>query len=980
MEDEELIRADLNKLPSSFNLKGCFAGKSKDSIDVIISRLQSEIKNGIYELNEEWVRTYNLVSFLYLVIGKTKDAKTYNEKVLEIEEHNMIASTNLVWYNLELQDAYEVHNAYKHIEELKQSQHFQAYYVKAEAEIAYCFTRLGLRYQETAENKCKDVLAKANVTDVDKNSVMLWMYGLGLILKRLSKLASARTESQTISRNKRRKDAIKLFIELVTEEWDSKRLKAMALIQLGELSYTIAQENLRKTDFFPEPYSKWYEEKFYKAALQLSDKETYVLERYGKFLRYKKKYNESETTLRKSLGIRPTSFAHHHLALTLKSKLSSEIGNQFKYSRSNSGPVSRVNSKETGGHVRNLFHGRDYNYSGRQDSYVSGADVEDNVRDHRAQSTYVRPSSGNRLGKSNSLCKIQNVKLDSRFCPFTSDWNYDTRGKANIVQSQRSYRHHSYQNQKPNDGMNNNSYTKLNKTFKQNHQAFNVDAPYRKGSNVSEVDSLSRAIDQLTLKKSVERDGSVKMKETTPKCEATMVEKSEKGGLRETKFGTPTAKLAGNIKRSYSVNDIKLKKTKAMIKSPKKPLPLPADDNRTNEILYHLDQAMCYSENNAALYDKGLILRAIAKFDDAIGIFMELLQGESSLVYLANAYEQCAFCMLDKIELVEDIAEKDKLKYNMKDYFMKAVAISSKLVAAIPDITKVWSSASSLKQILLKERASKDSLKQLAVLSERLNNYQDAISYYEEIINLGESPSEAPELKVNIAKNQMKDHNFVAALTVLNIVKTHPEGAACVDKSIYITCLIEAGFQAVTKRIDKQFGRNCLNSALKLTDGTDNLQDCVALDRDTENIEEEQTCDIFILCDEQNETIFKIAFSVFNTLKQDCGLNVTFNSTDVMLGAPKLSGTLAVIDNCRYFVIFVGKENAEGKHHQLCLESIVSNKNNIVVVREDDNTKLPDLIDRFKKRIPCLTYEATVSPDTTPTDWNKQLLLRLLGL
>ena len=846
-KDEELIQANLNKLPSSFDLKGCFAGRSKDSISIIISGLQSEIENKIYQLNEEWVRTYNLVSFLYWVIGETDNARKYNKKVLEMEESNIIASTNLVWYNLELHNAFEAHNAYKHIEEIKHSQHFKEYRVTAEAEIAYALTRLGLRHQEKAENKFKTVLAEAGVTNVDKNSIMLWTYGLGLILNRLSKLPSARTESQTIYRNARRKDAIKLFIELVTKEWDSKRLKAMAFIQLGELSDSVSYENLQKTDFFPEPYSKWNEERFYEEALQLSDTETYVLERYGKFLRYKKRYKESETMLRKSLDIRPTSFAHHHLALTLKSKLSSEIEYQFRYRRPNSVPVGIVDSKKNIGHV-------------------------------------------------------------------------------------------------------------------------------------SEKDSLSRSFDQITLKKSVEKDGSVQMKKTPPKCEASMVAKSEKRALRETKLRTPSTKWAGNMKRSYSVNDVKLNKTKAMIKSPKKPLPLPPDDDRTKEILFHLDQAMCYSENKAALYDKGLILRAINNYDDAIGIFMELLQREFSLIYLANAYEQCAFCMLDKIKLVEDKAEKEKLEYNMKDYFMKAVAISAKLVAAIPDISKVWSSASSLKRILLKERNSKDSLKQLAVLSERLSNYQDAISYYEKIINLGESPSGAPELKVNIAKNHMKDHNFVAALTIFDIVKTHPEGAACVDKSMYITCLIEAGFQAVSNRIDKQFGRNCLNSALKLTDGTDNLQECVALDRDTENIEEEQTCDIFILCDEQNETIFKIAFSVFNTLKQDCGLNVTFNSTDVMLGAPKLSGTLAVIDNCRYFVIFVGEENNEDKLHQLCLESIVLDKNRIVVVREDDDAKLPDLIDRFKERIPCLTYEATVSPDIIPIDWNKQLLLRLLGL
>lgn len=994
MDDEDAIRANIKNLPSSFDLKECLSGKSKESIHYIIHRLQSEINNGIYELKEEWVRTYNLVSFLHWVIGETADAKTYNEKVLKMDKNNIIASTNIVWFYMELGDAYELHNANTLIEEIQQHEHFQLYRVKAEAEIAYYYTRLGLKHQETAETKFKEVLEKAKVEKVDNNSIMLWTFGLGLTLRRLSRLVSTRNETQARCRDSRTRDAIEVFHALVREKWDSTRLKAMAFVQLGELSYTIVKEKLAKTEYFPEPYSNWDEEKFYRTALDLCDEETYVLERYGKFLRYKKRYDASEKMLRKSVDVRPTSYAHHHLALTLKSKLHKEIGKNARlYNSSNSSPNSgnlpfgmnrRIHSAymphKRGRHVRNLFHENTNKYTEPQESgyhYVYGADAQYHTGRCYAQGWYEWMPSRNTYGQTFACGPNQNAALNfEEYIPCSPSWNNAPRYAYCRNEIQRPFKRQNQQSNIHNRGKKYNSSSKQN-TIKHNHPACNMPSQYNNYD--SGIGSLSSSLNHLSLKENIERDGSVKMKVCKT---AETIARSEAVASSETKAENMNTEIATTGTTGNLLNDLKVKQTQVMVKSPKKPLPLPKDDTRTKEILYHLEQAMMYSDNRAALYDKGLTLRATDNLDEAIGIFKSLLKDETSLVYLANAYEQCAICMLHKSERLEDdVEEKEKLSYNMKDYFMKSIAISAKLVADIPDITKVWSSATSLKEILLKERDSKDSLKQLAVLSERLNNYKEAISYYEEIINLEESAIETPKLMLNIGTNQMKDSNFVAALTVFEIVRSHPQGKKHIDQNMYIKCLVEAGFQALLTETETQFGRNYLNYALKFTAESNEIQCDIASDRDNEEQEaDDDTFDIFILCDDENKAIFDMSLCVWNSLKRDCCLNVTVNSMDVILGIPKLSGTLSLIDKCRYYVIVIGKQSTEDRLYQLCIEHIMLNKSRIVVVIENEDVTLPNIIHRLKERIPSLIYEASAISDSVRINWMKRLLLLLLGV
>ena len=746
---------------------------------------------------------------------------------------------------------------------------------------------------------------------------MLWKYGLGLITRRVSKLHCSRSADQISRCQDRRKQAIDAFIDVIHGEWDSVRLKAMAYTQLGEMAYALLKDEQRLRDYFPEKFSTWDEEKFYITALTMYNKETYILERYGQFLRYKKKYDDSESTLRKSLDIRPTSHAHHHLALTLKSKFHKHLVSQNRsFNRSFFSPnkasaprrpFRRMQSEQVCGnrnpHVRNLFvsYADNSRRAGPQSPFDSGFITPPFGSNYGAQSHqeghyYENPHGGhNRPGffyhggtlynsgyysnPQDHFSQHDRPHYDSKGYSRPETQGAERRGSSNMLNTRGEFRGSQ---QGGNDNQRNippPAYQSRNRNSNMHHRADNAYPQSRldqRESNTksfdeydqldSGIESLSTDMQNVSLQDSVERDGTVKLKMAEHRG-PNFDDNIPAAGSRSNRTGAKHLKVKPT-KPSPSTLD--LNKIKAMIKSPKKLLYLPDADSRATDILYHLDQALVYSENRAALYDKGLTLRAMNHLDEAISVFRQLIGEESSLIYLANAYEQCGLCHYEKLQK-SDIAvdEVNRITYNMKDFLMKSVAISAKFVAAIPNVSEVWASASSLKEILESDGKSKDSLKQLALLSERLSNYKEAISYYEELKNIEDDVREIPKHLMGVATNQMKDANYIAAVTVMDVARTHPEGHKCINKNVYLKCLVEGGFQAIETGHDKQLGYKYLKSALcegpesKVIQGSaPNLGDC-------DKAEEDETFDIFLMCYEEHEHLYNITAKLWDQMSRD---------------------------------------------------------------------------------------------------------------
>ena len=968
MNDIEIMRNNLKKIPNSFLLRECLSTKSKEWVKSTINKSLNEVVHSVYELPDEYVRSYNLISFLYWSLGETAHAKEYNNKVLEMEHDNVIAIANLIEFSIEEEDAYAIQNWNEKLLDIQKSSFLL---LKGEAEIAYCYTRLGLKYYETAVKSFTDILEKSNSEPINKNLIMLWKYGIGLTLRRMSHLVSVHSEAQASIRKKRMKDAINVFVNLVKEEKENNRIKAMAYTQLGELRFAVDKERLMRTEYFPQPFCSWKEENFYRTGYQMCVGEIYVLERYGKFLRYMRKYNDSEMMLRKSISIRETSFAHHHLALTLKSKLHRELTDRRKsyhYGADISPEKTPVSYMKTNSepHKRNLFPKNNpaFNAPDVLQTYpkVGNNTVNDTSQKSLSKFTFNKVQESINFKESYTR-PYTNTNSDQYMGHYQNprSTNVNKTGSRQHLAITEKFGNNIRYSQK--ESSNENITHNEAQVASYSQQRFNFDSGF---------DSMSSSFQSLSLGASND-DTEKQARPIDSKAGVTL--KQNATSFRKSKdVGTPA--LQSNLSSSQKSDRYKGNKTKAMIKSPKKLLSLPKDQ-KTAEIFYHLDQALLISENSAALYEKGLTLRAIGSLDEAIEIFKKLFSKETSLLYLANAYEQCGLCYMEKIDCLNgDENSKQRLVFNMKDYFMKSVALSAKLVSEIPNIAEIWSSASSLKEIISKENPSKQNIRELAVLSERLYNYSDAITYYKQLLKLEENVESAPQMLANIARNHMLDQDFINAATVFNMIRSHPNGDDFIDQNMYLKCLMEAGLHAVMTNVEKQLGRTYLRTALRHNDKKDPTE--LRQSEAEDEIEDELTFDIFILCNENDMTVYRMAAKVMSFLKRECDLSVTLNSADVMMGSPKLSETLGMIDNSETFIVFIGKTETTDNQYGLCVEHIITDKKKIVVIAEEKEIKAPAIIERFKHRINTLIYDNSVNEQSVSVDWVKKLFQQLL--
>ena len=367
MMDGDEIAALLQDIPCSFSLSATVAKKSKSALEAIIAKLLKEDDMCIYDMEEEVIRDYNLLSYLYWCTGNTKKAFEFNTKVLERNPYNITAAVNKIWFYLALHSPYEAKTALEHFHTLKENRNFDSICLTGEAEIAYAYTRLGFRHYETAVDEFNKVLSKATKRqDVDKNSVYLWKAGLGLTLRRLSHTGNVGNSSEMQKTRQRLREAVDVFVELIESDWESDRNKAFSYVQLAQVAETVEWDKLMPDEFFPIKYRGWDIETFYHMAERHCKGDAYTLERYGKFLRQKYKIDEAETKLRASIAVMPTSTAHHHLALVLKTKLNKDL-NKTRH-RPFSRSYTRPRTAEFQRYTREDYGQRRFDFNANKDT------------------------------------------------------------------------------------------------------------------------------------------------------------------------------------------------------------------------------------------------------------------------------------------------------------------------------------------------------------------------------------------------------------------------------------------------------------------------------------------------------------------------------------------------------------------------------------------------------------------------------------
>ena len=276
--------------------------------------------------NQEKIRLYNFMAYLHWRLDEkpqANDAINLAEN-LENEHPNLITHCNKIIFSIESEDCFQSNKLAADYE----NETFQQSRVRsrAVAEIAYFHSRLGPKHHEKAVKGFRRA-----IKDINPERNIAWEYGLALTLRRQSNLMQM-LKPQNYKPSECQKEAARLLYGVVKFSTDGyHKTKARAWCELTKIMFYFKCKNLCdiiKTH--TEEGEKINPTQCFREALKLCPNEYYVLQSYGRHLRYENELEKAKEILESAMNIRDDPFSRHHLALTLKSMVESENASTLK--------------------------------------------------------------------------------------------------------------------------------------------------------------------------------------------------------------------------------------------------------------------------------------------------------------------------------------------------------------------------------------------------------------------------------------------------------------------------------------------------------------------------------------------------------------------------------------------------------------------------------------------------------------------------
>ncbi|XP_021366392.1 uncharacterized protein LOC110458804 [Mizuhopecten yessoensis] len=321
---EETLKQDLGKFPSTFDFD--LTNLTKHRVQITIRKLEDD-RDSTRKLETEDIQISNFLSYLYFLLEDYEHAHQYIDESLQRDPDNIIANVKRARILLENGDISKVEDAIAKLQKLERREDYNKRKHNAEADLAYAYTRSGPWYHQKAIYLYTQVL-EAYPTEY------AWQYGLGLaLLRQTHSLISQENDKLTPRENEKTTiHAAELFLTVATESDDS-NLRTNAYARLGKAVYNISRNNYTNV---PDEIMRLKPKEYFEKAVEICPEEPSVLEMCGQFARYRGELDTSEKLLRKSLQIKPTCHAYHHLALTLQRRVECKGphgGSRYGYSQ-----------------------------------------------------------------------------------------------------------------------------------------------------------------------------------------------------------------------------------------------------------------------------------------------------------------------------------------------------------------------------------------------------------------------------------------------------------------------------------------------------------------------------------------------------------------------------------------------------------------------------------------------------------------------
>ncbi|KAL4235267.1 Interferon-induced protein [Mactra antiquata] len=336
MEAEADIEEELKSYPSLFRTIKDFSSLSQKYLTLRLKKIEEEIEEQGTRM--EKCRIYNLISFICYLLGNTEDALKNNDESLNIYPDNVIGLCNRGWFLFKWDKKFS--ETKQLCEKLDGTQEDRSRIVIAKAEIAYAYTRLGIKFYSKAYELFNEVICEAKSIDFQtvpdpnefEDNICEWSYRCALPQTRLFRTYNVCYESDLeLSKDKVVSvcHLLKNIIQSNTQYPSCRLLKPKAYVLLGGIASSIESTGTLHFGLIQEVLHEEPEltvDGYYEKALKLQDNDSFVLDRCGMHYKQKNDLDRAIELFKRSIAIKESSLNHHHLAVALKDKLQSIPG------------------------------------------------------------------------------------------------------------------------------------------------------------------------------------------------------------------------------------------------------------------------------------------------------------------------------------------------------------------------------------------------------------------------------------------------------------------------------------------------------------------------------------------------------------------------------------------------------------------------------------------------------------------------------
>ncbi|XP_062609626.1 uncharacterized protein LOC134271445 [Saccostrea cucullata] len=485
---------------SSFSLDTEIQSINHQKIEERLKKLVKDIEYG-YDTNEETICFHNFVSYLYWKCDKRKIAMEFASKALELGEKiqslgrtdNIVTICNFYYFHKGNGDVVKSRKFLKQFNDLYKGAYFQKLKYIAKAELAVCISKLGPFCATKAIEMFRESVGKMS-TFVD-----CWQFYFALTLRRKKHLLTIQdmADAQSVEEDR---EAFDIYMNVI-KTTSSKNLKSRSLTEVGLIVYD-NQDKYKDMD-----YMKCFED-----AIEVNPMSYHALQRYGQHLRYQRNLQKSKEILEKSLTIRETTIAYHHLGLTYQKmvllehneKKKARLLNRKHFPKPESlkerSRISRQESFKVRGHIpRNdslKVEGSNMkNYHDKEKNVETSRDSEQ-VRAKMKSVRYVPRYPGDERLLNAERCFQKALQLVTSFNQARYDLGLVQRmlGKSDEALENFRYITNSYKGK---------SSDKLQLIFAYEQQAFCRFDLFKTSKDendiINAVDALNRALDILSL-------------------------------------------------------------------------------------------------------------------------------------------------------------------------------------------------------------------------------------------------------------------------------------------------------------------------------------------------------------------------------------------------------------------------------------------------------------------------------------------------